>query len=28
LLIEGRDQAMLQKWTEKIAEAIRKQVGG
>jgi phosphoglucosamine mutase len=28
LLIEGRDQATLQKWTEKIAEAIRKQIGG
>jgi phosphoglucosamine mutase len=28
LLIEGRDQATLQKWTDKIAEAIKKQVGG
>jgi phosphoglucosamine mutase len=28
LLIEGRDQTTLQKWTDKIAEAIRKQVGG
>ncbi len=27
LLIEGRDAAVLEKWTEKIAEAIRKQVG-
>jgi phosphoglucosamine mutase len=28
LLIEGRDRTMLEKWTHKIAEAIRKQVGG
>ena len=28
LLIEGRDPATLQKWTRKITEAIRKQVGG
>ncbi len=28
LLIEGRDPATLQKWTHRIAEAIRKQVGG
>jgi phosphoglucosamine mutase len=27
LLIEGRDSAVLQKWTHKIAEAIKKQVG-
>ena len=26
-LIEGRDSAVLEKWTQKIAEAIRKQVG-
>jgi phosphoglucosamine mutase len=28
LLIEGRDRTTLEKWTHKIAEAIRKQVGG
>ncbi|MGO8925429.1 MAG: phosphoglucosamine mutase [Limisphaerales bacterium] len=28
LLIEGRDPATLQKWTHKISEAIKKQVGG
>jgi phosphoglucosamine mutase len=28
LLIEGRDPATVQKWTRKITEAIRKQVGG
>ena len=28
LLIEGRDHTTLEKWTHKIAEAIRKQVGG
>ena len=28
LLIEGRDRATLQKWTHKISEAIKKQVGG
>jgi phosphoglucosamine mutase len=28
LLIEGRDRATLEKWTHKISEAIRKQVGG
>jgi phosphoglucosamine mutase len=28
LLIEGRDSATLKKWTDKISEAIRKQVGG
>jgi phosphoglucosamine mutase len=28
LLIEGRDRAALEKWTHKISEAIRKQVGG
>jgi phosphoglucosamine mutase len=28
LLIEGRDQATLEKWTQQISEAIRKQVGG
>jgi phosphoglucosamine mutase len=28
LLLEGRDRATLQKWTLKISEAIRKQVGG
>jgi len=28
LLIEGRDPATLQKWTRKITEAIREQVGG
>src|SRR3989441_769751 len=27
LLIEGRDSAVLEKWTQKIAEAIKKQVG-
>jgi phosphoglucosamine mutase len=27
LLVEGRDSAMLEKWTQKIAEALRKQVG-
>ena len=27
LLIEGRDRATLEKWTHKISEAIRKQVG-
>src|SRR5256885_1107330 len=26
-LIEGRDSAVLEKWTQKIAEAIKKQVG-
>jgi len=28
LLIEGRDRATLEKWTQKISEAIQKQVGG
>jgi phosphoglucosamine mutase len=28
LLIEGRDRATLEKWTHKIAESIRRQVGG
>jgi phosphoglucosamine mutase len=28
LLVEGRDRAMLQKWTHRIAEAVRMQVGG
>ena len=28
LLLEGRDRATLEKWTHKISEAIRKQVGG
>ncbi len=28
LLIEGRDRATLEKWTQNIAEVIRKQVGG
>jgi phosphoglucosamine mutase len=28
LLIEGRDQATLHKWSDKISEAIKKQVGG
>jgi len=28
LLIEGRERATLEKWTHKIAEAIRRQVGG
>jgi len=28
LLIEGRDRATLQSWTDKIAAAIRHQVGG
>lgn len=28
LLIEGRDSATLKKWTDKISETIRKQVGG
>jgi phosphoglucosamine mutase len=28
LLIEGRDRATLEKWTHRISEAIRKQVGG
>ena len=27
LLVEGRDPAILEKWTQEIAEAIRKQVG-
>src|SRR3989440_7785411 len=27
LLIEGRDSAVLEKWTQKIADAIKKQVG-
>ena len=27
LLVEGRDSAVLEKWTRKIAEAIKKQVG-
>jgi phosphoglucosamine mutase len=27
LLLEGRDSAVLEKWTQKIAEAIKKQVG-
>jgi len=27
LLIEGRDSTVLEKWTQKIAEAIKKQVG-
>jgi phosphoglucosamine mutase len=27
LLIEGRDSAVLEKWTQKIVEAIKKQVG-
>src|SRR6185503_3183482 len=27
LLIEGRDSAMIQKWSEKIAEAVKRQVG-
>ncbi len=27
LLVEGRDRAALQKWTQQISEAIRKQVG-
>src|SRR6266513_1966453 len=28
LLVEGRDPEVLEKWTQEIAEAIRKQVGG
>ncbi|PYL00520.1 MAG: phosphoglucosamine mutase, partial [Verrucomicrobia bacterium] len=28
LLIEGRDATVLDKWTQKIAEAIKRQVGG
>jgi phosphoglucosamine mutase len=28
LLIEGRDRTTLEKWTQKISEAIQKQVGG
>ncbi len=28
LLLEGRDPAALQKWTQKISEAIKQQVGG
>ncbi len=28
LLVEGRDRAALEKWTHKIAEAIKRQVGG
>ena len=28
LLLEGRDRVTLEKWTQKIAEAIRRQVGG
>jgi phosphomannomutase len=28
LLLEGRDRAMLEKWSHKIAEAIKRQVGG
>ena len=27
LLLEGRDQAVLDKWSQKIAEAIKKQIG-
>ena len=27
LLVEGRDSAVLEKWTQKIAEAVKKQVG-
>jgi phosphoglucosamine mutase len=27
LLIEGRDQAVLEKWSQKICEAIKRQVG-
>jgi phosphoglucosamine mutase len=27
LLVEGRDSAVLEKWTQKIVEAIKKQVG-
>ena len=27
LLVEGRDSAVLKKWTQKITEAIKKQVG-
>ena len=27
LLIEGRDSAVLEKWTKRIADAIKKQVG-
>jgi phosphoglucosamine mutase len=27
LLIEGRDKAMLEKWSQKISEAIKKQIG-
>jgi phosphoglucosamine mutase len=28
LLLEGRDRTTLERWTHKISEAIRKQVGG
>ena len=28
LLLEGRDRTMLQKWSDKIAQTLRKQVGG
>jgi phosphoglucosamine mutase len=28
LLLEGRDRATLEQWTQRIAEAIKKQVGG
>ena len=28
LLLEGRDRASLEKWTQQIAEAIKRQVGG
>jgi phosphoglucosamine mutase len=28
LLLEGRDRPALEKWTHKITEAIKKQVGG
>ena len=27
LLVEGRDSAVLEKWTKRIADAIKKQVG-
>jgi phosphoglucosamine mutase len=28
LLLEGRDHATLEKWSSRIAEAIKRQVGG
>ena len=28
LLLEGRDRATLDKWTSRIAEAIKRQIGG